>query len=147
MKSRVRAIVKRGNELLLVKHKGPNGLPYDTWALPGGGIEDGEMLLDAMEREMIEETGIKPVVGKLMYVHQFKYQGKYEGPEFFFEVKNVDDYTEIDLSGTTHGEAEIAQVGFYDPRTVENLLPGFLADIDVIDPSNDTQLVIRNENE
>jgi ADP-ribose pyrophosphatase YjhB (NUDIX family) len=147
MKSRVRAIVKRGNELLLVQHKDPQGIPYNTWALPGGGIEDGEMLLDAIEREMIEETGIKPVIGKLMYVHQFKYAGVYQGPEFFFEIKNVSDYETIDLSKTTHGELELAQIGFFDPRTLDNVLPGFLKDIEKVDPANETQLVIRGEGE
>lgn len=147
MKSRVRAIVKRGNELLLVQHKNPEGGSYNTWALPGGGIDDGEMLLDAMEREMIEETGIKPIIGKLMYVHQFWYKGSYQGPEFFFEVKNVDDYLDVDLSKTSHGEAEIATIGFFDPRTVTNLLPAFLSDIDSVDPNAETKFVIQGPTE
>lgn len=147
MKIRVRAIIKRGDTLLLVQHKNPQGVPYDTWALPGGGIEEGEMLLDAIEREMIEETGVKPVVGKLMYVHQFWYEGIYQGPEFFFEVKNVDDYLNVDLNSTTHGAIEIATIGFFDPRDLTNLLPSFLSDINAIDPNAETRLVIRGEGE
>lgn len=106
-------------------------------------MDEGEMLLDAIQREMIEETAITPVVGKLLYVHQFKYQGSYQGPEFFFNIENVEDYTKIDLSATTHGEEEIAEIGFFDPRDLDIVLPEFLKDIDSINPNGETKLIVR----
>lgn len=144
MTARVRAIVKRGEALLLVRHKDPQtGKPCGYWSLPGGHIENGEMMIDALVREMIEETGIKPVVGRLLYVYQFWRDGAFDVPEFIFSVEDSDGYSAIDLSSTTHGSQEIAEIGFYDPRTLDNVLPGFLTQIDMIDPNAETKLIIH----
>jgi len=97
----------------------------DFWCLPGGGVDEGEALLPALEREMIEELGIKPVIGNLLYVQQFLYADM-EHMEFFFHVTNAADYAQVDLSKTTHGVAEIAELDFIDP-THESVRPEFLS--------------------
>ncbi len=39
-----------------------------SWSLPGGKVEEGEPLGDALVREMREETGLDVEVGRLLYV-------------------------------------------------------------------------------
>jgi len=52
---RVSGILVRDNTLLLIAHK-KKGEIY--WLLPGGGIEHGESLSQALKREFREELGI-----------------------------------------------------------------------------------------
>ena len=126
--TKVRGIALLDGKLLCLKLK-----PYDPlsahaqkdfWCLPGGTVEDGEPFLDAFRREMVEELGVEPKVGRLLYVQQFGYGGK-EYTEFFFLIENPEDYTAIDLTKTTHGTAEIEQVAFVD-RATTTILPEFL---------------------
>lgn len=90
----------------------------------GGGIEDGEALIPALEREIVEETGIRPVVGSLLYIQQYS-STETENLEFFFNILNPRDYLDVDLAKTTHGSKEIDKLEFIDPAT-HIVLPEFL---------------------
>ena len=50
-------IIRQGNEILLVRESlGTDG--ELRWSLPGGGVEDGELMHEALRRELQEETGL-----------------------------------------------------------------------------------------
>ena len=96
-------------------------------------MDVGEPLIPALERELIEETGIKPIVGNLLYVQQFQYKD-WEHLEFFFHITNGEDYEQIDLEATSHGAIEIAEAGFIDPAK-NTVLPIFLTEEDLVSDS------------
>jgi 8-oxo-dGTP diphosphatase len=52
---RVSAILRWKGRMLLCRHEKP-GKEY--WLLPGGGVNSGESLVDALHRELAEEIGI-----------------------------------------------------------------------------------------
>ena len=65
---RVSAILRWKGRLLLCRHEKP-GREY--WLLPGGGVNSGESLVDALHRELTEEVGIGddlPVEGPVAIV-------------------------------------------------------------------------------
>jgi ADP-ribose pyrophosphatase YjhB (NUDIX family) len=53
---RVSAVLRWRDRILLCRHEKP-GKEY--WLLPGGGVETGESLVDALHRELGEEIGIR----------------------------------------------------------------------------------------
>ena len=65
---RVSAILRWKGRMLLCRHEKP-GKEY--WLLPGGGVNSGESLVDALHRELGEELGIDdelPVEGPVAIV-------------------------------------------------------------------------------
>lgn len=63
---RVAGILLQDGKLLLVRHE-KNGQSY--WLLPGGGVEYGESLEQALTREFQEEVGLRIQVGPLVLAH------------------------------------------------------------------------------
>lgn len=50
------AVVMRGDEILLIERRAPNRI---WWQIPGGFVEVDEPIHTAIEREVMEETGIE----------------------------------------------------------------------------------------
>ena len=115
---KVRAIILHEGKLLAVRH------PHDTSfaALPGGHLEWGEDIKECLSREIIEELGVKPEIGKLFYMNNFTQTDGKQYIEFFFEVKNGKDYLNTEKLTRSHAH-EIAEIVWVNPTDNIRVLP------------------------
>lgn len=110
----VLCLIHRGGELLLQNRVKQD---WQGWTIPGGHVEPGEAIVDAVVREMREETGLTILQPRLCGIKQFPIDGgRYL--VFLFETE--------DFTGTlrSSGEGEMrwiprSRLGEY--RTVEDL--------------------------
>lgn len=74
---RVSALCVADGKVLFVEHKsfapGDPRLPETYWILPGGVVEPGETMREAVEREMLEETGLRCRAGGMAFVKELLY--------------------------------------------------------------------------
>jgi ADP-ribose pyrophosphatase YjhB (NUDIX family) len=61
-------LVLRSGLLLLVHHQGEG---FDFWVPPGGRLRGEESILDCAVRETHEETGLRVVTQRIVYVEEF----------------------------------------------------------------------------
>lgn len=62
----VGAVIHANNKILFIRRANEPG--RGLWSIPGGLVEVGETLRDAVKREVEEETGVKIEVGNLIDV-------------------------------------------------------------------------------
>jgi 8-oxo-dGTP pyrophosphatase MutT (NUDIX family) len=96
------AIFDEGGRILLTKRQ-DNG----QWCLPSGGLEPGESVAEACEREVFEETGLS--------VRVTRFIGVYSHPDQLTVYSETDKFQIIAL----HFEAEIigGELGLSDETT------------------------------
>ncbi len=75
----VRALIVDDQGRVLLQRRSDTG----CWGLPGGSVELGETALDALRREVLEETGLTVVSAEPMAL--------YSGPEQKFAYPNGDE--------------------------------------------------------
>ena len=115
---RVRAIILDDDKLLVVKHAHDPSFA----ALPGGHLEWGENIKECLAREIMEELGVKPEIGRLLYINNFIEKGITQSVEFFFEVINADQFKDIEHLKRTHAH-EIAAIAWVTSSDSVKILP------------------------
>jgi 8-oxo-dGTP diphosphatase len=86
---RIRAcgcLIENG-KLLLLRHKGIGSEGF-FWNVPGGEPERGETLKQAVEREFLEETGVKVKAGSFLCMNEYV-APPLHALEFYFSAKLV----------------------------------------------------------
>jgi len=74
------------NERLLLVRRG-RGAAAGFWSVPGGRVEEGETLAEAVVREVLEETGLEGVCDRLVgWVERIGDDYHYVILDFFVEV-------------------------------------------------------------
>lgn len=81
---RVCGLLFKAGEILLVNHKGIYG--HDFWAPPGGGVEFGESLENALKREFMEECKLEVAVKGFLFGCEFL-RLPLHAIELFYEVE------------------------------------------------------------
>ena len=140
----VRGIIYKNGKLLVTKFRQEDDSESEHWGTFGGGLDIGESFAVGLHREMIEETGIAPEIGNLLFMQQFN-DGEKEHLELFFHITNVEDYSNISLAETSHGLLELTRFEYLDPKT-SYIMPAFLSTLDIQEYINGTNPVyIHNE--
>lgn len=101
----VSAFIYRGNEVLVVKRSDSEETFPGLWEIPGGGLEYGESLMSALEREILEEVGLKVKVGELYYA--FSYISERTGrqiAELHYLAEPLNNESVVTLNDTEHSE-------------------------------------------
>ena len=104
---RASAIIRyEGNVLLMYRKKFKEGKEVEYYTIPGGGVEAGETVLEAVRREILEEVGVEIDITE-EYLHiedenseQYFYISDYvsgkigsgTGPEFSDRAGNLERY-------------------------------------------------------
>ena len=109
-------VINESGEILLVKHN------HDGWVFPGGQVEIGENVIDAVKREVMEEAGVDIDVGELFCVSSNT--GKHPG---YNGVKEVPTKIMLDFicrakSGTPRPSDENSASAYYPADSVPKLI-------------------------
>jgi len=84
-------VLNEKNELLIVHM-------WKVWGIPWGWIDFWETILEALERESIEELWIKAEGDKLIFIQDYTDTRKWKYThffEYFWTIKNNNDYKNV----------------------------------------------------
>jgi len=119
-----------GNLLLIRRGHGPAA---GQWSVPGGRVEHGETLAEAVTREVREETGLESVCGEFLgWVEQIDDENL--GHHFVildFEVTVLDDTEPV--GGDDAAEAAWVPLGQVIDRNLVDGLAEFLHEHGILD--------------
>ena len=107
----VGAVILDGGRVLLVQraHDPLKG----QWSLPGGAVEVGETLVEAVAREVLEETGLDVRVGPIVGVFDRLHRDGMGRVEYHFVLV---DYLCRPTGGTLAHNSDAADVRWADAR-------------------------------
>lgn len=118
MRVRGCAYIEQDEKVLLLAYDYPGGRIY---ALPGGGIKEGESLAASVAREYVEELGLEVEVGALRFVGDMMAQegGIKQTVHVVFNGRILSGEPKLNKNETSAAEvlwldvAELAQVRLY----------------------------------
>lgn len=101
----VGAVIVEDDRLLLVERTGPPA--PGRWAVPGGRVETGETLAEAVRREAVEETGLVVDVGEVAWLGESIGTGTPPGWHFV-----IVDFWATRLSGTLRAASDAGRAAW-----------------------------------
>ncbi len=107
-----RALLRRGDEVLLARVSTSSATAPGVWTLPGGGVDHGEHPEESLRREVYEETGLQIKVGAVRTVVSRHFTGvspsgvleDFHGIHLVYDASVTSDSDEprvVEVNGTT----------------------------------------------
>jgi|TARA_B100001059_G_scaffold228273_1_gene259135 putative (di)nucleoside polyphosphate hydrolase len=136
MRSGVGIIVLNKKNKVFVGKRKDN--PGDRWQMPQGGIDVGENYIDAMKRELIEETSIRniKIIKQIEQTYQYQlpdnligiiWKGKFRGQkQKWFITRFLGNDNEININ-TKY--PEFIDWKWIDPKMLPNVIVNFKKDL------------------
>ena len=118
----VRAVIVRDGKIAMV-----HSLKYDYYKFPGGGIEEGETLLEALIRETAEEAGLSidaSSVEEFGYVHRIQKSDR-DDADLFIQ----DNYYYFCDAENDVEEQELDDYEAEEKFTLEFVVPQYAIDV------------------
>lgn len=118
------------DKVLLVELKSPITNEW-TWMPPGGGVEFGESLEEALIREFSEETGLKINVQKRVRIHEL-IKPPIHAIEFYYLVERINGDIKLGADPEMLSQHQLLRdIGFFSKDEIEhlNVQPDFLRKI------------------
>ena len=108
-------VVSRGRALLVRRGNDPaKGL----WSIPGGKVELGETIHDAVRREIKEETGLDIKVGRRLRILQRIFRDDSGRVRYHYVLI---DFCAVPIGGTLSASSDAADVRFFTARGLQRL--------------------------
>jgi 8-oxo-dGTP diphosphatase len=85
----VAAVILRDSKILVCQRRRDDSHALQ-WEFPGGKVESGEILQEALAREIREELGIEAVIGKELFRTRHRYREYGQTLELIFFQASVD---------------------------------------------------------
>lgn len=95
-KIKVRWVIINNNKIFLVRE-----IKKHFYYLPWWTLEWNETFKECLNREIIEELWIKPIIWDLLNIREFKTENGII-LDIWFEIKNYKDFEKIDKDKTSH---------------------------------------------
>ena len=94
-------VIKHQNKfLILLKHS--DHFEGGTWTLPCGKVEEGESDLEAVKREVLEETGLNISEKEFVFIEEYINENKERRVDFVAFKTKLEELPEINLNPKEH---------------------------------------------
>ncbi len=111
----VAAVIERDGQILICQRR-PNERHALRWEFPGGKVEHGETLEQALRRELTEELGIQATIGPEIKRYPFSYNGRSGILLVFFRVTDYAGEIQNRIFATVKWEqrSKLPEYGFLE---------------------------------